>query len=793
MKKGLLQFRWTMPKKQILLLFIGLFAALSSVNGQITFSAGGLPSAIPDPGNLNNIITVSGIPGTVATADEVQINVAIGHAWASDIVIGVTPPGGTEVIIVNRIGGGMNIDMVTGNVLSFRSNAAAVVAVPGLNGVIPAGIYLPSGANPVGSFSSFIGATRNGNWLIRVRDDDSIIQGSLQSASITFFGVGSACPNPPTASVSTQPTCAVTTGTITVTDPGNGPSVTYTITGTSPVVAAVTNSTGVFSGLAAGTYEVVSSVDDCVSPPATLMVNTAPAPTTYYADVDQDGFGDPNNTTQACSQPGGYVTDNTDCNDLSAVEKPGQVWYKDTDGDGYAQTGAATITQCARPVGYKAASELASTTGDCNDNSTAIKPGIPEVCNGVDDNCNGSTDEGVLTTYYADVDQDGFGNPGNTTQACSQPGGYVTDNTDCNDLSSIEKPGQIWYKDTDNDNYAQTGAASITQCARPTGYKAATELASTTGDCNDNNAAIKPGATEVCDGVDNNCDGTIDNVASGSGTWSNADVGTANGEAGYPACDAQPNDVFTIEASGFSTSSSDKLHLVYQQLCGNGEIIAHVTGVTNGGWAGITLRETLMPGSKKVALKTQSNGNIRREIRSTTNGATSNLNYLRPAHSWLRLVRSGGSFVGYTSTDGSTWTFAFTTTVSMTGCIYAGLFSESINANVVTTATFDQVQVNGGTTPSLIQAPQTPVAASTLVPEVYPNPTSGEVKIDLSGYSDPLGTVRVFDIFGKLVKAVRLDGASLFRMEMDGADGVYFLSIEVDGMVPVTKRVVLAR
>ncbi len=228
-----------------------------------------------------------------------------------------------------------------------------------------------------------------------------------------------------------------------------------------------------------------------------------------------------------------------------------------------------------------------------------------------------------------------------------------------------------------------------------------------------------------------------------------------------------------------------------RQLCGNGEIIARVASISGGGWAGVTLRESLAPGSKLVALKTQGANNIRRMIRTTTNGAVNNLNFPR-AHTWLRLVRSGSSFTGYTSANGTTWDFAFTATVSMTGCIYAGLFAESINNNVITTATFDNVQIIGGT-PSLIQAPQTPVAASTFVPEVYPNPTSGEVNIDLSGYADPLGTVRVFDIFGKLVKAVRLDGASLFRMEMDGADGVYFLSIEVDGMAPVTKRVVLAR
>jgi len=114
------------------------------------------------------------------------------------------------------------------------------------------------------------------------------------------------------------------------------------------------------------------------------------------------------------------------------------------------------------------------------------------------------------TTYYADADNDGFGNPSVSQQACSQPTGYVTDNTDCNDNDALEKPGQVWYKDSDNDQYAETGAASITQCLRPVGYKLATELSATSGDCNDNNAAIKPGATEICDGIDNNCNGSID-------------------------------------------------------------------------------------------------------------------------------------------------------------------------------------------------------------------------------------------------------------------------------------------
>lgn len=122
-----------------------------------------------------------------------------------------------------------------------------------------------------------------------------------------------------------------------------------------------------------------------------LEVKTAGAGGTYYPDADGDGYGANTPTTIVCANPIGYVLDNTDCDDTNAAINPTTVWYKDTDNDGYS-TGA-TLTQCTRPAGYKLPGELTTTTGDCNDNNAAINPGAAEICDGLDNNCNGQVDE----------------------------------------------------------------------------------------------------------------------------------------------------------------------------------------------------------------------------------------------------------------------------------------------------------------------------------------------------------------------------------------------------------------
>lgn len=103
-------------------------------------------------------------------------------------------------------------------------------------------------------------------------------------------------------------------------------------------------------------------------------------------------------------------------------------YYRDEDGDGYGNPNYILDFACPPPPPGWVDNDL-----DCDDADPEIHPGAFELCNGVDDNCDNQTDEGVKNTYCNDADGDGYGNPNNSTQACTPPSGYVLDCTDCND------------------------------------------------------------------------------------------------------------------------------------------------------------------------------------------------------------------------------------------------------------------------------------------------------------------------------------------------------------------------
>jgi hypothetical protein len=104
------------------------------------------------------------------------------------------------------------------------------------------------------------------------------------------------------------------------------------------------------------------------------------------------------------------------------------VWFADDDGDGYGDPDD-TEEACSAPSGY------VDDDDDCDDDATAVNPDADEVCNEIDDDCDGDIDDDDDSlsgdTYYADTDGDGYGDPDDPTQGCEAASGTVDDNTDC--------------------------------------------------------------------------------------------------------------------------------------------------------------------------------------------------------------------------------------------------------------------------------------------------------------------------------------------------------------------------
>lgn len=248
-----------------------------------------------------------------------------------------------------------------------------------------------------------------------------------------------------------------------------------------------------------------------------------------WPDTDFDLHGDDKaESVMLCADAHGYATVNDDCNDeLPSVhaaqveicdeidndcddltdEAPAAVaWYADTDDDGFGD-GADYIVSCDPQLGR------VLRAGDCNDRNIDINPSERELCNGLDDDCNGVLDADVpgQPGNFEDDDADG-----SYDAACGGP--------DCDDLDPNTLPNAIeicdrrdndcdttidedeamgrWFVDEDGDTFG-TGEA-VMSCAPIEGR------VGRDGDCDDTDVNVRPATLEVCNGVDDNCNGDID-------------------------------------------------------------------------------------------------------------------------------------------------------------------------------------------------------------------------------------------------------------------------------------------
>lgn len=315
-----------------------------------------------------------------------------------------------------------------------------------------------------------------------------------------------------------------------------------------------------------------------------LSACAGPTPAPEAVDEDGDGYGveEDCDDSDATVHPGAVELcdgQDQDC-DEEIDERTGALWFVDADGDGFGDPWS-TVAACESP------SDLVAEAGDCDDADPEVNPSASDPCDGLDNDCDGELDEDAQALWYEDADGDGAGNPESTTEACTQPSGYVADDQDCDDTDAEVAPdapelcndrdddcddevdeGAIdaltVYPDSDGDDFGSDSQTGKQSCEVLGGQS------TDNSDCDDRDPNIHPLADERCNEVDDDCDGDIDeDPVDGIDVYPDVD-GDGYGSDAFPpkqACEANPNQA---TVGGDCDDMDPGVYPTAEEQCGDG-------------------------------------------------------------------------------------------------------------------------------------------------------------------------------------------------------------------------------
>jgi len=532
-------------------------------------------------------ITVSGL-GTSIPTSGITIKINITHPWVGDLKFFLEAPNGDRLALANSNGSSGD------NFVNTVFSDAATTNISA--GTAPfTGSFKPVGTNftvcGVTTTRTTFGGIGNGSinpngiWKLRVYDQGAADVGTINNWQIDFPAYTTPSPNcgPVTSAATNVSITNFTSPTISASGPTTfceGNSVTLTSSAASGNTwsnGATSQSITVSSG---GNYSVTTASGGCSASSSSTAVTVNPAPALYttsgggsYCSVPGTGASVALSGSQTgvnydfrftatgsaavVSGTGSPISANitgngtitivatnstTGCSrnmngSASVFQQNASIWYADADGDGYGNASSSTQS-CSQPSGY------VSNNTDCNDNAGSTNPGATEICgNGIDEDCDGQTDEGCSAfTWYQDADADGYGNPAvsTTTSVNTAPSGYVSNSSDCND----------------------------------------------------GNNAVNPAAAEICNGIDDNCDGTIDN-----GTPALAGTGQMSGTG--QVCKSTSGNVYSIDPVAGATAYTWTLPNGATGSSTTNSISVSFSSTFGGGSICVTPRNNCVTGSQR--------------------------------------------------------------------------------------------------------------------------------------------------------------------------------------------------